>query len=258
MKEIRFSFGKNWENFVSHALDQQRLEKARGDFGTLMEGIPLEGRTYIDIGFGQGLSLFFAAERGASVYGIDVDRDNLRAIELLARYFPGVPMPPVAIQSILEGRFVNAHLGEFDIVHSWGVLHHTGEMWKALENSSKLVRPGGKFVFSIYNAHWSSPIWKIIKFSFNKAPSPIQKLMIFIFYPVILVAKIAVTRTNPMAKERGMDFHYDLIDWLGGYPYEWATIHEVTERLKSLGFRSIRSRPASVPTGCNEFVFERI
>ena len=36
-----------------------------------------------------------------------------------------------------------ARLGQFDVVYSWGVLHHTGAMWQALENVARLVVGGG-------------------------------------------------------------------------------------------------------------------
>ena len=59
-------------------------------------------------------------------------------------------------------------------------------------------------------------------------------------------------------KERGMSPWRDVVDWVGGYPYEYASIDEVVESLKSKGFRIRKAIPAKVPTGCNEFVFEKI
>ena len=54
-----------------------------------------------------------------------------------------------------------------------------------------------------------------------------------------------------------MDFYYDIIDWVGGYPYEYISIKKMKKIMNSLGFSCIKVMPASVPTGCNEFVFEK-
>ena len=64
--------------------------------------------------------------------------------------------------------------------------------------------------------------------------------------------------TNPLKKERGMDFWFDVIDWVGGYPYEYATCREVESLVTNHGFEMRRCIPATVPTGCNEFLFEKI
>ena len=61
---------------------------------------------------------------------------------------------------------------------------------------------------------------------------------------------------------RGMNWHRDVHDWLGGYPYESANPAEVKTQLGRLGFTVIRSieRPAGIGifgTGCDEFVSRR-
>lgn len=66
-----------------------------------------------------------------------------------------------------------------------------------------------------------------------------------------------ITRRNPKEMTRGMDFYYNVVDWVGGYPYEYATISEIDNLLNKLGFRCIKKIPAQVPTGCNEFVFKK-
>ena len=51
-----------------------------------------------------------------------------------------------------------------------------------------------------------------------------------------------------------MDFMHNVIDWVGGYPYEYASVDEMKIFLKQLGFEILDVRPARVPTGCNEYV----
>ena len=254
---MRFAFGKNWQSYSANALTAQRIEQARHAFGELLTGIDVQQKRFVDIGFGQGLSLVVAAEMGADVLGIDIDADNLEALKTTQQAM-GCDKPlRTRIASILDDEFAQSDRGGFDIVHSWGVLHHTGNMHKAIENACTLVADGGYFVCSIYNAHWSSPIWKVIKWSYNKLPRPGRQIAVGLFYPVIFIAKWIVTGRNPRKKDRGMDFLHDVVDWVGGYPYEYAGCEEIRDFVCQLGFDCLKIRPAQVPTGCNEFVFRK-
>jgi 2-polyprenyl-6-hydroxyphenyl methylase/3-demethylubiquinone-9 3-methyltransferase len=254
----RFAFGKNWQNYVQHALTPANIQHARHAFQQLYADIELQGKTFLDIGFGQGLALFFAREMGADVVGIDNDADNLVSCQHTAAFFQN-QLPAMQVASILDVEFVQEQRqnGQFDVVHAWGVLHHTGNMRQALYHTTRLVKQGGYLIVAIYNKHWSSPIWKVIKQSYNHAPNIIQKLLISMFYPVIYCAKWVVTGTDPKRKERGMDFFYDVVDWVGGYPYEYASVQSIQQFFCQQHFECIRVIPAKVPTGCNQFVFRK-
>ena len=218
----RFSFGENWISFSMTALNVDRVNDARRDFNRLLGDIILEGKSFLDIGFGQGLALMLASELGAKCVGIDLDLLCLDALKQTATFFPNVAMPPVETASILDIDTVKRHSihGGYDFVHSWGVLHHTGDLHSALANAASLVKPGGYLIVAIYNTHWSSPVWVWIKRLYCIGPSILQKIMIAFFYPIIFVAKWLITGEDPRKKERGMNFRHDIIDWLGGYPYE--------------------------------------
>ena len=82
--------------------------------------------------------------------------------------------------------------------------------------------------------------------------------MVTAFYPIIWLAKLLVTKGNPKKQPRGMDFFYNVIDWIGGYPYEYSSIQRVNRFMSNIRFSNIKTIPAQVPTGCNEFVFNRI
>ena len=127
----------------------------------------------------------------------------------------------------------------------------------ALANAASLVRPGGRLIIAIYNRHWSSLPWLAIKATYVHSPRLLQRMMIGALYPVIWLAKLAVTRRNPRKMERGMDFYYDVVDWVGGYPYEYASIAEMQEMAGKLDLSLVRSTAANVPTGCNEMVFRK-
>lgn len=262
----QFDFGQNWADFSANAATPQRAGAARAEFEALLSGIPLAGRTFLDIGFGQGFSLLSARALGARVAGCDI---NPKCHEVIARnraLFPAAGEAPIPLHvgSILDASTVVAlrampEAGDagFDVVHSWGVLHHTGDMRLALAHAASLVRPGGHFVVAIYNRHWSSLPWLAIKWAYVHSPRIIQRAMVGALYPVIWLAKLLVTRKDPRSQERGMDFYYDVVDWVGGYPYEYATIAEVEASCAPLGLEPVRSIPARVPTGCNELIFRK-
>jgi SAM-dependent methyltransferase len=263
---LQFDFGKNWAEFSENALSAERIRQAAADFDALHAEIGGVGsRSFIDIGFGQGLSLLRAAALGASVLGVDI---NPKCGEVLRRnrsFFPEIQHTdiPLVIGSILDERTVQRARDAspsgagYDIVHSWGVLHHTGDMQLAIRNATSLVKPEGYFVVAIYNRHWSSLPWLAIKYLYCKSPSVLQGLLVRVLEPVIYVAKWLVTKEDPRKQSRGMDFFYNVVDWVGGYPYQYASVAEMSAILQPLGFQKIKIVPSEVPTGCNEFIFRR-
>ncbi len=264
--KMQFDFGKNWKEFSEKALSQEKVEQARSDFRALMGDINVRDATFLDIGFGQGLTLLIAAEMGAKSVGCEINPISSQVLDFnRERFFPlGNAAIPVVIGSVLDPKVIGdlkqidfLSGKSYDIVHSWGVLHHTGKMWDAIRVSSGLVRPGGHLIISIYNRHWTNGIWRMIKWFYNKSPKIIQKLLVYSSVPVIYVAKFLVTGKNPTKSKRGMDFYFDIIDWLGGYPYEYATKNEVIGFVQKRGFKCLRCVPANVPTGCNEFIFQK-
>lgn len=263
MPQPAFDFGQNWKEFSENALGPGRYAQAQAHFAELMKGITLAGRTFLDIGFGQGLSLLCAARAGAEIYGLDI---NPKCRDVFLRncqqFAPDMQAQAhIAVGSVLDpaplGTVRDWASEGFDVVHSWGVLHHTGSMWQAIDNAASLVRPGGRFVLAIYNRHWTSPAWTVIKRTYVASPMPMQKVLNWLFVPIIYVAKLIATRRNPLRMERGMDFYYNVVDWIGGYPYECASCEEIESHLAAMGFVADKFVSTIVPIGCNEFVFRR-
>jgi 2-polyprenyl-6-hydroxyphenyl methylase/3-demethylubiquinone-9 3-methyltransferase len=260
---MQFDFGQNWIDFAKQALTKEKVAQARSDFLRLFAGIDLKGRTFLDIGFGQGLGLLSAQDAGAIVFGNDINPKCRQALALSASVLKVSLDVPVVIGSILDDAVVArvANLAnplcKFSIVHSWGVLHHTGNMKKAIENAASLVDGNGYLVIALYNRHWSSPAWLFVKWLYCSSPRWMKAIFNHLFYPIIAIAKLCVTGKNPFVKNRGMNFYYDVIDWIGGYPYEYANKSEITSILQPLGFSCVRFEAAQVPTGCNEYVFRK-
>jgi SAM-dependent methyltransferase len=254
-KNAAFNFGVNWQRFSENSLDARKFEDAFNSLDKLIGHDKIKGRSFLDIGCGSGIFAIAASLAGAGkVTGIDISEESIAASASNKKRFADQNAIDFFHKSIFDETITQ--LGKFDVVYSWGVLHHTGNMWKAIETASQLVSPSAMFVIAIYNKHWSCWGWKQIKRFYNVVPAIIQRLMIWIFYFIIAVAKMIVTRKNPFKKQRrGMSFYYDVIDWVGGYPYEYASEAEIIGYVEKRGFKCIKCVKPAVPTGCNEFVF---
>jgi 2-polyprenyl-6-hydroxyphenyl methylase/3-demethylubiquinone-9 3-methyltransferase len=261
-----FGFGRNWRRYVATYLDPDRERVAAQSLEDLVGD--LDDKSFLDIGCGSGLFSMCAHRAGAAeVVSVDVDPDAVTAArELRAR--AGAPADwRVLHHSILAPNILD-ELEPADVVYSWGVLHHTGDMYTAIRNAAALVKPGGRFAIAIYNrvtGRWlDSQRWWQIKRAYNRAPRVVQKAMEFT-YALYLTLGSLKRGVNPLhladeyRKSRGMAMWTDLVDWLGGYPYEFATADEIIEFCEgSCGLRCIKTtRLTARDTGNNEFVFER-
>ncbi len=250
-----FRFGKNWQSFNRTYLNRERLDLAKKSITDFLGVTTLEGKTFGDIGAGSGIDSLVALELGAKdVYSMDIDQDCIDCC-LQLKETKGSPSnwtiaPPF---SILDYAAVSK-LPQFDIVYSWGVLHHTGSMWKAIENSMKLVKPGGVFYLAIYNKadglaiyhdlrFGPSWFWHMEKRLYVSMPTFLQNFVDYCVMGVLFVGYLLTLR-NPFAEIRrhkyyfnkGMAWRIDIKDWLGGYPYEYATVAEIFHFAKQRGF----------------------
>jgi len=265
----RFAFGENWTRFLAD-LNEQRIADAEGSLRAMLGVQDLNGKSFLDIGSGSGLFSLAARRLGARVHSFDFDAKSVACTEeLRKRYFPGDPAWRVEHGSALDGAYV-ASLGQFDVVYSWGVLHHTGSMWLGFENAIGRVKPGGgKLFIAIYNDQGGkSHLWWLIKALYNVLPRPLQwlfiKLLMGAIHAVMLVK--CTLRGRPMdairpifddSRERGMSAKHDVVDWVGGLPFEFATFELLESYFRQRGFRLINSI-RTTSWGCNELAFERV
>jgi 2-polyprenyl-6-hydroxyphenyl methylase/3-demethylubiquinone-9 3-methyltransferase len=259
----RFEFGKNWARFLEH-LDEDRIVEAERSLVRMLECQDLRGLSFLDIGSGSGLFSLAARRLGASVFSFDYDPHSVACTrELRRRYFDGDLQWTVASGSILDATFL-ATLGRFDVVYSWGVLHHTGQMWNALENAGTLVAPGGKLFIALYNDEGGpSRRWTWVKRTYCQKPYLRWLLVWASFWKIYwktMLKDLLLLRPGHVFRNyrhsRGMTLWRDLIDWVGGYPFEVSTPRQVFDFYRQRGF-SLSQLNTTNDSGCNEFVFTR-
>ncbi len=265
----RFAFGENWRRFL-RSVDDGRIDTATRSLQKLLGVVDLKGLRVIDVGCGSGMFSLAAHRLGARVHSFDYDPSSVGCALELRRRFASEAGESWIIEegSILDRDYLES-LGTFDLVYSWGVLHHTGQMWNAIENAAALTAPGGLFTLAIYNDQGSwSDRWKKIKRTYNRLPGWLQPLFaIVVTLPFDLrMALSACLRLKPMEyvrlwtrydKDRGMNRWHDILDWVGGYPFEVARPEEIFHFLRDRGFTMENMVTRLGNVGCNEFVFRR-
>lgn len=261
-----FAFGRNWQRYLNAYLDPERVEIAAKSLSELVDE-DLAGSTFVDVGSGSGVFSLCAHRAGANVVSFDVDPESVACGRELRRRAGSPASWTVLEGSVLDPNFV-ATLPQADVVYSWGVLHHTGDMYTAIRRAASLVKPGGLLVIAIYNRatdrFLDSDRWCRIKRRYNRSSRTVQACMEATFVSYWAAHQLKA-RHNPLRtareykRNRGMALKTDLVDWLGGYPYEYASADEIVEFCRdSLGLEAIKVlRTAPSGTGNNQYVFRQ-
>ena len=174
----RFEFGKNWASFLS-GIDESHVHQAMLSIQNLLNCEHLPGKKFLDVGSGSGLMSLAARKLGMHVVSFDYDPASVACTnKLKEKHFASDPTWIIYQGSILDKSFLSG-LGVFDFVYSWGVLHHTGDMWTALDNLFALVADEGAVVVALYNDQgvWSK-VWRIIKVTYNKLPRYLKTVFV--------------------------------------------------------------------------------
>lgn len=269
--EDHFAFGQNWAEYAKKVTEEEIVEAERG-LQRLLGQDRLDGLRFIDIGCGSGIHCLAALRLGASeVLAIDLDPDSVKTTEaMLLRNAPANTHWRVHEMSVLE---LDPDLhGTYDVVYSWGVLHHTGAMFEALERAAKVTAQHGQFVFALYRRVWADFFWRWEKRWYSKASPAAQRRARSLYVALFRLAYAATGRNfssyvERYASNRGMHYYHDVHDWLGGYPYESILPHEVEHLMTTLGFSRVRSfvqrgrifgRASGIlGSGCDEYVYRK-
>lgn len=266
-RDTRFEFGANWARFLRR-LDDSRIRQARESLADMLGVIDLRGKNFLDVGSGSGLFSLAARQLGATVCSFDYDPHSVACTaELRRRYFPDDPAWRVERGSVLDEAYVRT-LGPFEYVYSWGVLHHTGDMWRALELVTVPLGPRGVLYISIYNR--LTPLRHRLvcrmKRAYVSGPRPVRGALVggYAAYAGFFEIVAAMAHGRPPlarirdygAASRGMSWWTDVVDWVGGFPYESASPEAVFEFLHARGY-ALSRMVTQRGHGCNEFVFTR-
>lgn len=261
----RFEFGRNWSQFLK-VLNEERIARAEQSMQDMLGVKTLAGKRFVDVGSGSGLFSLVARRMGAQVHSLDYDSHSVACTtELRRRYFPQDAQWKVEHGSALDPEYLRS-LGTFDVVYSWGVLHHTGAMWKALENVVPLVAPGGTLFVSIYNDQGkTSRNWIKVKRAYNQCPPAMRFVVLWPAFLHLWWRRLlkGLLQGRPLqvwkqsAEGRGMSPWHDVVDWVGGYPFEVAKPEEIFDFYHQRGFNLVRMTTQGGDLGCNEFVFRR-
>jgi len=266
--ELRFEFGKNWARFL-RTVDESRVREAELSLQKALRVHDLAGMSFLDVGSGSGLFSLAARRLGARVHSFDYDPDSVSCTRALReRFLPGDPRWTVGCGSVLDEDYLRS-LGQFDIVYSWGVLHHTGNMYRALDLVALAVAPNGRLLVSIYNDQGViSARWRALKKAYVRSPRPGRFAIAVLTLGLTWLRGIPkdILRFKPLrtlkawrayCQQRGMSPWHDVVDWAGGYPFEVAKPEEIFEFYRDRGFRLQHLKTCGGGKGCNEFVFLR-
>lgn len=267
----RFAFGRNWQRFAG-LVTEERIQASVDSLRALLRLAPeadLAGKRLLDIGCGSGLSSLAALRLDAEVTAFDYDEDSVATTRLLLQQLaPANARYAVQQGSVLDPELMAA-LGRFDLVYSWGVLHHTGEMWRAIDLAAAAVAPGGHLALALYNDQGgASRRWAAVKQAYVRG-GPVRRWALVFAVGLYFELRSALVRglrlENPLPfkawrrhrQDRGMSVWHDLVDWVGGYPFEVAKPEEVLDRLMPQGFTLVGLSTRAGGHACNEFLFRR-
>lgn len=166
-QEMKEFWGQGWEKRRRDDNSTQTKERYLQELGVIrlvleleeaeqvreMRDIGLQGRSVLEIGCGVGTSSVLFALDGAHVTATDLTEE---AVAIAKSKFELMGLDGTFVQADAEQLpFVD---DSFDIIFSSGVLHHTPNTEKAVQEIHRVLKPGGDAVVMLY-AKWSFHFW---------------------------------------------------------------------------------------------------
>ena len=253
-KGERFEFGENWLGYLKE-INSERILVAEKSLLEMFEMERFDNLTFLDAGCGSGLFSLAARNLGAKVFSFDYDPKSAQCASALKnRYYREDSNWQIEEGSVLDLGYLEK-IGTYDLVYCWGVIHHTGQLMKGLENITVTVKSDGKIFVALYNDQGiASKYWRVVKQCYVRYTFT-RPILIFVhlLYPVL--PSLVLKRLRKEKIPRGMSAWHDFLDWLGGYPFETSTVNEVFSFFKTKGFRLQNLKTVGGKMGCNEFLF---
>eukprot|EP00927_Polykrikos_kofoidii_P078349 TRINITY_DN75183_c0_g1_i1.p1 TRINITY_DN75183_c0_g1~~TRINITY_DN75183_c0_g1_i1.p1 ORF type:complete len:500 (+),score=59.05 TRINITY_DN75183_c0_g1_i1:96-1595(+) len=278
----QYAFGQNWMQYMTAVIADPPLSgvdleaRVQSMAAHLKDGFgfsTFKGRTFLDFGCGSGLASLAAISLGAvRVTSVDYQKASVDAAELLRRHvkrekdrlsFGDVENWEEVLQGdVLDPDFIDT-LPVSDLVYSYGVVHHTGDVWSASRNLARLVEPQLGFLLiwtHVAEAQHETDLssWFELKRDFQTILpwEQQQTVLAYAFSEIGENVMSCIASSSPstgslapgthsrfvearrcMQKHfasftrgaRGMDVLTDTNDWLGGYPYQTVRTAEFIE-----------------------------
>jgi 2-polyprenyl-3-methyl-5-hydroxy-6-metoxy-1,4-benzoquinol methylase len=261
--DSHFKFGENWSDF-SELLTPERIAQAEISLKKIFGEKGLKGKSFLDIGSGSGLFSLAALNLGVKeLVAVDIDPDSVCTTQATLKRF--APHANYTCKNLSVFNLDPKDIGLFDVVYSWGVLHHTGAMYEALDKARSLLKPTGCLLVALYKKTRFCEFWKKEKAFYTRAPRWIQKIILSFYCLLFIVSYLTRSKKNPFSyisnysSMRGMSFLHDVHDWLGGYPYESISPDEMSTYAQSRKMKIKNSwlQPAGtglLGSGCDEYL----
>ena len=262
-----FSFWKNWQNFLKK-INDENIDKAKEIILKFLwdENI-IKWNTIIDFwSWSWLMSLAFLELWVKEIISIDIDDYSIECAEYLReKYKYNKKKWKILKGSVLDENFIKS-LPKVDMLYSWWVIHHTWDMWKWLDLMLNLIKDNWYFYTAIYNdsnfiLEWTSKFWLKEKRIYSK-----YKFLRYIIKPIYTfyyITWLIIHWINPIkyiknySFSRWMSFWNDIEDWLGWYPYEYATFDEIQSFFEKNNYKLLNSKKVR-SIWCNEFLFKKI
>jgi SAM-dependent methyltransferase len=169
----------------------------------------LDGKRTLEVGCGSGFAVQLFAEAGADATAVDL---TPWAVETTRRRLAAFGLEADVREG--DGEHLPFEDASFDVVFSWGVIHHSSDMAQALSELVRVLKPGGTLVLMVYNRH-------------------------SLFYGVYK----AFQRFLPVARRLGLHFEGAREGETGGLVVRHFTLRELERVLRSAGLTDVWLQP---------------
>jgi ubiquinone/menaquinone biosynthesis C-methylase UbiE len=178
-------------------------------FSLFVDFDSLAGKDVLDVGIGSGIATQMLAEAGANVTGVDLTD---WAVDTTRRRLAAFGLEASVQQADAEQLpFADE---SFDLVFSWGVIHHSSDMDRALAELVRVTRRSGEVVLMVYHR---------------------RSLFFFVYR--------GFQRFLPVARRLGLHFEGARAGETEGLIARHFTVDELREKLERAGLTNVWIKP---------------